>query len=803
MFDNTTSTLFSSTINNQSNVTGLADGLTADNTQLNKTFTGSSTKISSNSLQASAQAIATNAFTIQPDLIVNAFSIPTIASSNSYLNFNYTAKNQGTATANTNWTYFYLSTDQNFNANIDTLIGYDSVSSISAGGASSEYASNYISSANVADGNYYVIAQVDGANQVIESNESNNITVSSNTIQIGITNSKPDLTINAFSIPTTASNSSSLNFNYTVKNQGTATANYSYTNFYLSTDQTLNTSNDTYIGVDYVPYIGAGGASSEYASNYLSSVSVASGTYYIIAQADAYSYVIESNESNNITVSSNTVQIGNLKPQPDLIVAPFTIPTTANNTGFLSFNYTVKNQGTASVSFSDTNFYLSTDQTFNATTDTFIGTDSLNGPISAGGASSEYDSNYLSNVLSGTYYIIAIADGYSYVPESNESNNITVSSNTVQVGSSNPDLTINTFSIPTTASNSSYLNFNYTIKNQGTATANYSYTNFYLSTDQTLNTSTDTYIGLDYVTSIGAGGASSEYASNYLSSVASGTYYIIAQADAYSYVSESNESNNITVSSNTVQIGSGNPDLTINAFSIPTTASNSSHLSFNYTIKNQGTATANPSYTNFYLSTDQTLNTITDTYIGYDYVSSIGAGGASSKSVNNYLSSVASGSYYLIAHVDGYSQVTESNESNNITVSSNTVRVGSTSSQPDLTVGSVNIAVNVWNNGYLYSNYTINNQGTTTANPSYTKFYLSTDKTLDTNTDKFIDYGYVGSIAAGGTFGTTFVFNSYASSYNLSSGSYYLIAQADGYNYVTESNESNNITSSYYPTWLT
>ncbi|MEY3827630.1 MAG: hypothetical protein RLZZ148_2450, partial [Cyanobacteriota bacterium] len=110
MFDNTTSTLFSSTINNQSNVTGLADGLIADNTQLNKTFTGSSTKISSNSLQASAQAIATNSFTIQPDLIVNAFSVPTIASSNSYLNFNYTAKNQGTATANTNWTYFYLST---------------------------------------------------------------------------------------------------------------------------------------------------------------------------------------------------------------------------------------------------------------------------------------------------------------------------------------------------------------------------------------------------------------------------------------------------------------------------------------------------------------------------------------------------------------------------------------------------------------------------------------------------------------------------------------------------------------------
>jgi subtilase family serine protease len=287
--------------------------------------------------------------------------------------------------------------------------------------------------------------------------------------------------------------------------------------------------------------------------------------------------------------------------------------------------------------------------------------------------------------------------------------------------------------------------------------------------------------------------------------VANGNYYVIAQVDGANQVIESNESNNITVSSNTIQIGTTNskPDLTINAFSIPTTASNSSYLNFNYTVKNQGTATANYSYTNFYLSTDQTLNTSTDTYIGLDYVTSIGAGGASSEYASNYLSGVASGTYYIIAQADGYSYVSESNETNNITVSSNTVRVGSTSSQPDLTVGYVNIAVNFWNNGYLYSNYTINNQGTTTANPSYTKFYLSTDKTLDTNTDKLIDYGYVGSIAAGGTFGTTFVFSSYASSYNLSSGSYYLIAQADGYNYVTESNESNNITSSYYSVWLT
>ncbi|MGK7934090.1 MAG: CARDB domain-containing protein, partial [Microcystaceae cyanobacterium] len=493
------------------------------------------------------------------------------------------------------------------------------------------------------------------------------------------------------------------------------------------------------------------------------------------------------------TAIAAEVTVATTTSQPDLTITDgFTAPTSTGVGSYLTFDYTVNNEGDAAASYNYTKFYLSEDTTLDSE-DTLFGYDYV-AYLKAGSSRTESASVYLSSYeasgLSGDYYIIAEADGYEYRSESDETNNVGVSSNTVTI--SQADLTITDgFTTPTSTGVGSYLSFDYTVNNESDVTASYSYTKFYLSEDTTLDDG-DTYFGYDYVSSVAGNSSSTESASVYLSSYytsdLSGDYYIIAEADGWDYVGESDEDNNVAVSSNTVTISQ--PDLTItDGF---TTSTSGNYLSFDYTLNNEGGATASYSYTKFYLSEDTTLDD-GDTYFGYDYVSSVAGNSSSTESASVYLSSYytsdLSGDYYIIAEADGWDYVGESDEDNNVGVSSNTI----TFSQPDLTItDGFTAPTSTGANSYLSFDYTVNNEGGAAANYIYTKFYLSEDTTLDDG-DTYFGYDYVYSLA--GNTSSTESASVYLSSYEASglSGDYYIIAEADGWDYVSESDEDNNV----------
>ncbi|WP_013322562.1 CARDB domain-containing protein [Gloeothece verrucosa] len=747
-----------------------------------------------NNLLVSQVSVAAPA---KPDLTISSVSAPTTINPDSYFNVNYTINNKGNATAAGSYTRFYLSKDQTLDT-ADITLGYDYVNSLSSGASSSEIGySLYLSSGNnLAAGTYYLITQADGYyNYVAESDENNNLLVSQVSVAAP---AKPDLTISSVSAPTTINPDSYFNVNYTINNKGNATAAGSYTRFYLSKDQTLDTADIT-LGYDYVNSLSSGASSSEIGySLYLSSGNnLAAGTYYLITQADGYyNYVAESDENNNLLVSQVSVAA---LAKPDLTISSVSAPTTINPDSYFNVNYTINNKGNATAAGSYTRFYLSKDQTLD-TADITLGYDYVNS-LSSGASSSEIGySLYLSsanNLAAGTYYLITQADGYyNYVAESDENNNLLVSQVSV-AAPAKPDLTISSVSAPTTINPDSYFNVNYTINNKGNATAAGSYTRFYLSKDQTLDTA-DITLGYDYVNSLSSGASSSEIGySLYLSSannLAAGTYYLITQADGYyNYVAESDENNNLLVSQVSVS-GSPKPDLTISSVSAPSTINPDSYFNVNYTINNKGNATAAGSYTRFYLSKDQTLDTA-DITLGYDYVNSLSSGASSSEiGYSLYLSSannLAAGTYYLITQADGYyNYVAESDENNNLLVSQVSVAAPA---KPDLTISSVSASTTINPDSYFNVNYTINNKGNATAAGSYTRFYLSKDQTLDT-ADITLGYDYVNSLSSGAS-SSEIGYSLYLSSANnLAAGTYYLITQADGYyNYVAESDENNNL----------
>ncbi|MFN6395146.1 MAG: CARDB domain-containing protein, partial [Aphanizomenon sp.] len=83
----------------------------------------------------------------------------------------------------------------------------------------------------------------------------------------------------------------------------------------------------------------------------------------------------------------------------------------------------------------------------------------------------------------------------------------------------------------------------------------------------------------------------------------------------------------------------------------------------------------------------------------------------------------------------------------------------------------------------------MNRQGAGNAGANnYTGFYLSTDTTLDSG-DTYLGYDYVNSLAAGSSSTES---ASISLSSSLSVGTYYLFTKADGWGYVSESDETNN-----------
>ena len=257
------------------------------------------TGLSAQSIGANVQVKAPAASSI-PDLMISSLSSSSSVNAGSTLSVSYTVNNQGNATAASNNTQFYLSTDNSLDA-ADTLIGSSAVSSLSAGKSKNISFSATVNS-SLALGNYYLFAKADGNNQVIESNESNNLISKAITINAA---AKADLTINAIAPSSVLVGGTSLSLNYNIANLGNASAASNLTKFYLSTDTLLDGA-DTVLGTDTVSSLAAGANTNRSVSLTLAS-GLNQGSYYLFAQADSGNTVSESNEANNTNSGSFSV----------------------------------------------------------------------------------------------------------------------------------------------------------------------------------------------------------------------------------------------------------------------------------------------------------------------------------------------------------------------------------------------------------------------------------------------------------------------------------------------------------------
>ncbi len=431
----------------------------------------------------------------------------------------------------------------------------------------------------------------------------------------------------------------------TVTNVSTGTAQPFTSMFYLSMDGIQK----TYLNSRTVNGL-APGASSGPVTTALAFPLDLSGSYYVMVCADSSNAIPESNENNNCALSAPiTAILGDLAESS---ISLLTNQVVAGGTVTVSDN--TFNAGLGTVGPSVTVFYLSSDGTSRSYV---LGTrtvGSLASQVSAGTATTLLG---IPTSVSGSYYLLACADAYSSVKETNETNNCL---RTSRFDIASVDLKISAITMLTQAPAAGMASqATETTINLGPGVSAQSVTGFYLSRDGLAKSYS---VGTRVIPSLPAGGASQQIVTSLnIPQNLSGTFYLIACADAQGTIKEVNETNNCLTSSSFNVTG---PDLAVTAVMISNSqASPGSLVQITDTTANLSPAAIPQSVTGFYLSRDGITK---NNSLGNRIVPSLQPNVASGPTSTSLLiPSRATGTYYVLACADSSGGIAESNESNN------------------------------------------------------------------------------------------------------------------------------------------
>jgi len=620
-------------------------------------------------------------------------------------------QNVGTIATGTNVkTRWYLSTDNTITTN-DYAIATRTVTSYPPGSYSTHTFDINLNSTGVPPGNYYLGVITDYDNTVAEFNEDNNTGCVSPSANITIAATQPDLQISNCG-QSVVSGTTRFYLNLKVENFGTTTAGASTLGAYLSSNNTVNTS-DYRVATAVVPAL-SGGASSLIDLDFnTAAVNVPPGNYYVGFIADYDDNVTENNESNNVNCISASASITiQGQTEPDLDIT--TCGTASVSGNLLTVNsVVVKNIGTATAAATTLGYYLSANTVINSS-DYLIGTDAV-ASLTAGNTSTENITQNISAIINpqipaGTYYVGILADYNSTLAESNENNNtcydsspqftVTYDCKDATAHNYNPNATYADNTTCQTCSDNTINGDetdidcggakcnpcgNITVINPGTgdihaagSAINIQWTdNISENVLIRMYTSSGSYFTL---TSSTASDGSFNYTIPssrnpgqyriYIRSVSNtsvsdyGTYFTIQAASSCTDNVQNGDETGVDCGGSCPPC---EPDLDITTCGTVSKSGNTITVS-GVVVKNIGTATAASTTLGYYLSTNTTINN-NDYLIGTDYVASLAADNTSSESITKNISTInppiPAGTYYVGMRADYQSGLSESNENNN------------------------------------------------------------------------------------------------------------------------------------------
>ncbi|MFQ5469169.1 MAG: CARDB domain-containing protein, partial [Gammaproteobacteria bacterium] len=379
--------------------------------------------------------IATIKYSVmRPDLTISAISGPATGLIDGEISVNNTVENVFDPTVGKSVdagafdTGFYLAAEISGSPDLNQsnwiALGNRSITSLNSGASDSDVSVMRIPLATTA-GNYYLAAIVDNGAAVVEKDETNNILIAASAITI---NDAPDLVATTVSGPATADAGSGITINYGIDNTHPTAAGSFDVSYVLSTDTVIGNGDDVVTGSDTVAGVtGNSSVANSVSVTIPNTLSV--GSYYIGMIVDSATAITEPREDNNTLASVSTISVTEI---PDLTVTALSGPAGAASGETFNLSNTVKNiNGVASGSFT-VGLYLSTDSTI-TTSDTLIGSRVV-GSLAANSSSADNTSVTIpASMVSGIYYLGAIADTAGAVTESDETNNALAATPTLSV----------------------------------------------------------------------------------------------------------------------------------------------------------------------------------------------------------------------------------------------------------------------------------------------------------------------------------------------------------------------------------
>ena len=696
---------------------------------------------------------------IPPDVVVSSLTAPAVASAGSTIVVSVTTKNQGAGRADPSTTRFYLSDNSILDPTDFILAAQQAVPELVAGASNVASVSIEIP-AGTWVGGHYLIANADDDDVLSESSETNNRR--SRLLQIG-----PDLDVSSFTVPLEAAAGGTISVTDTVTNAGGGAAPGSTTTFYLSTNSSLGSGDVLLAGSRAVPGLAPGATSAGQTLLTIPSTTPV-GTYYIIAKADGDDVVVETTETNN--TYGRAIRIGS-----DLAISALTVSASGGADSTIVVSDTTTNQGAGSAAASVTRFYLSSNSSLDSGDVLLAGTRDVPALDAGIGSAGLTNVTIPAGTTPGAYYVVAKADAEGWVDETYETNNTRADS--IQIGS---DLVVSSMSFPAKAGAGTTITASETTSNDGGGAAATSITRFYLSANNTWDSGDLLLASGHTVPELAAEAADTASTSLTIPpATATGTYYIIAKADADNGVLEAKETNNALARS--IQIGG---DLDVSAFTTPAKGGAGISLTVSDTTINQGAGSVGTTVTKFYLSANSSFDA-NDALLGTRPVPGLAAGEASSAPTTLTIPpTTAAGTHYLIARADADNAVNEISETNN--TYARTIQIGS-----DLYVSLIGAPAKGAAGLPIVVTDTTANQGGGGSIASTTRFYLSTDATFGAG-DVLLDGSRevpelpAGASSAGST--------SVTIPAGTAAGSFYVFAKADADNLIAETQEPNNET---------
>ena len=614
-----------------------------------------------------------------------------------------------------------------------------------------------------------------------------------------VARSGPDLTVDYLSASwTSADAGDSKSISTRIKNDGSSSSGSFRWGLYLSTDRTITTS-DLLLDDWSQSSISSGSTRSSTKTVTIPS-SITGGYYYVGMIVDINNQVSESDENNNDDYDTGRVRVYELADLvPRTTSSSCSTPTTGTVGDYLTSSISIQYENDVSSSHGQSTgtfywaMYLSTDSTI-TTSDTQVGSDQYSSSLSSGSyrTDSLSSSNRIPSTMNaGTYYWGYILDVDSDVEEASESNNARTC-NQITIQEDLPDLEATSVS---TSSSSAIMGdtitVQYRIDNIGTDSSGSFYWKLYLSTDSTITTA-DTYVDEFSESSISGGSYRSGYEYNVPipTGINPGYYYLGLIADNRGSVNELDETNNIVSSNSRIDIEEP-ADLVPDNPSGPSSAQAGQQVSISWRIDNAGDDTSGWFYWEMYLSTDSTITT-SDTKLGStQQASSISGGSYRSGTYSPTLpSNLAQGTYYFGIIVDTTSRVSEGDETNNVEAG-NSVYIA----VPDYDLEATSISVDsgyrqVCENSDIYITLSVTNLGADNAGPHYYEAIVSTGNSVSA-----IYAGTSLGYASGAANVPSYTHSSIQATLpsTITPGTYYVGLYVDYGDYISESDENNNI----------